>query len=97
MQQYESICILSIYNYMVISLIQLIGITKCNRMEANICPQNHTPPHSTPDPGVAVKVKIHFVFRIWSCVAYGIKEFHKCSNMEANILPTDPPPWGWGQ
>ena len=27
-------------------------------------------------------------------VAYQIKENHECSNMVANILPTDPPPLG---
>ena len=48
-------------------------------------------PSPPPEPGVVVNVKILF-FRIWSCVAYQIKEFHKCSNMVANILPTDPPP-----
>ena len=29
--------------------------------------------------------------------AYQINGNHKYSNMVANVLPADPPDWGWGQ
>ena len=51
-----------------------------------------TPPH-LPDPGVG-SISLNSTFSEHSHVAYQIKWNHKCSNLVANTVPADPPPWG---
>ena len=36
--------------------------------------------------------KVNSTFSEYGHLAYIIKEFHKCSNVVANIMPNDPPP-----
>ena len=56
-------------------------------MGANILPIDSYPP-LPPDHGVK---RSKFNFLEHGHVAYQIKDNHECSNMVANILPTDPP------
>ena len=58
---------------------------------ALIPPPTHTHTHTHPDPGDGLKrSKVNF-FRHGEG-AFQIEWDHECSNMVANILPTDPPP-----
>ena len=70
--------------------INLKGIAKLSSMEANILLSNPYPTTlTTPDPGDWVTRSLTTLSEHGN-VTYQIKEYHKCSNMVANILLADP-------
>ena len=75
---------------MVMLHINLKGIAKLSSMEANILLSNPYPAtYTTPDPGDWVTRSLTTLSEHGN-VTYQIKEYHKCSNMVANILLADP-------
>ena len=71
--------------------INLKRITKCSSMVANILPAETYPLPSTPPPPTLQMGTVgqNSTFSEHSRVAYQLKENQECSNMVANIFPTE--------
>ena len=88
---------IQLFQNIVMLHIKLNGITNAATWYQIFCPQTPVP-HDPVGRGQKVKLQL---FSEHDHAAYQIKLNHECSNMVANILPTDLPPplrpLGWGQ